>query len=84
MTRLFRHLTTGAFALFVLGGLTFGASQTFGSSMDPPCGFYAEEMGTCPPFDNASCDQECEANNYLFGGFCIPHPEGGKCCVCLV
>lgn len=72
--RIFSLLITA----FVVGGLTFGASEVIGSDAFDVCGDDPGEIGTCPPFDQESCQDECEEQFMTTGG-CF---QG--CCICQV
>lgn len=82
MSRLLTRVAMVVVGLFVLGGLTFGATQAFGSAMRMECGDDLGELGLCPPFDQESCDDECVKQNFN-GGACIPYGGPGLCCACL-
>ncbi len=80
MSRLLRRIGVGLAAVFVVGGLSFGASQAFGSGMRTVCNG-PEQLGTCPPFSGGlggSCNFWCGIH-FGTGGDCI---QG--CCTCLV
>ena len=78
MYRVLSRIGLAVAALFVLGGLSFGASQAFGNGMVTSCGDDFGEIGTCPPLTMTTCPQAC-LNLQFFGGACL---QG--CCVCLV
>lgn len=81
MSRLLTRLSTLLFGLVVVGGLAFGASTLSGVSALEECGDDLGELGTCPPFTNQSCDDECIEQGF-FGGRCV-NQGGQECCVCL-
>ena len=66
-------------ALFVIAALAFGASTAFATMA---CFGDPGEIGTCPPFTNATCDAECRIQYPLGGGGACYH--GGTCCVCMI
>jgi len=70
------RIATGLFALFVLAGLTFGAIQALSPEPVLDCSG-PTQVGSCPPLDDMSCDEECIENDY-FGGIC-----SHGCCTCL-
>jgi len=67
-------------ALVVIAALAFGASTAFASM--PVCGDDIDEIGTCPPFDNTSCNIECLVQFPLGGGGACY--QGATCCVCMI
>ena len=68
-------------ALFVLAGLAFGGVTALASSPSLAC-TAPESLGSCPPYDDETCDFWCGIH-FQTGGECMP---GGSevCCVCLV
>lgn len=84
MSKWLSRISTLLIGLFVAGGLTFGATQAFGSSEMMVCGDDVGEIGTCPPFSNESCEVECLEREF-FGGACIAtETQGVICCACIV
>lgn len=81
MQNLTRKLLRGLLVLFVCAGLGFGTSQAMSASALDECGDHPTELGTCPPFDNDSCNQAC-LNEGFSGGQCAPS-TGDPCCTCL-
>lgn len=81
MSKRLRHLAILLFGLFVIGGLGFGASTVAGVSTLEECGDDPGELGTCPPFTNQSCNEECFEQDF-FGGQCV-NQGGQQCCICL-
>lgn len=81
-----RSLTT-IFILLIVGGITFGASQAFGSArLTYYCGDNPEDLGCCPPYDHWGCVQDCWDLGYYFGGACISTDGGDPChhcCTCI-
>ena len=88
MSRFHRRFVATVFALFVAGGIGFGASEAFGSN--PSSGDYCTEeygdLGCCPPFTGYTCWEECVDLGY-HDGFCIrieePQEDCRLCCTCL-
>lgn len=62
--------------LGVVAALAFGASAAMASVGE--CGDDPGEIGTCPPFTQSSCGDEC-FKRFMSGGQCI---QG--CCLCAV
>ena len=84
-----RSLTT-VFILLIVGGITFGTSQAFGSNRVSTdyCGLYEEDLGCCPSYTNTTCWEECTDLGYYFGGGCLNMGVKDKygcqhCCSCL-
>ena len=83
-----RSLTT-IFILLIVGGITFGASQAFGSPrVSLYCGELEEDLGCCPPFSQGSCFWTCWQLGYALGGACLSwEPAKGEdckhCCTCI-
>jgi len=77
MYRVLSRIGLAVAALFVLGGLSFGASQAFGNGMVTSC-TQPEELGTCPPFTTSSCDLACRNAGFPLGGACL-----AGCCSCI-
>lgn len=71
MSRTLKVAVSAVYALLMAAGLTFGASQVLASgSAVSNC------IGTCPPFNNDTCKEECQ--NQGFGsGQCL---MGTDCC----
>lgn len=84
MSRLFTRLSTGLFALFVAGGLTFGATQALGATATHTCGDDPGELGLCPPFSDPSCNFACFQQFGTFGGCGATEEPGVICCICAV
>jgi hypothetical protein len=82
MSRLLTRVAMVVVGLLVLGGLTFGATQAFGSARQGFCGDDLGELGLCPPYTSGSCDEACIEAEF-FGGDCIPYGGPGQCCACL-
>lgn len=76
MRSLLSRIAAVSFALFVLGGLTFGAMQALSPSPTLDC-TGPTQVGSCPPLDNGTCWTECIEEDYL-GGMC-----SHGCCTCL-
>lgn len=80
MSRTIGRIILGLFTLFVIGGLAFGASQVLATSPGSgDCG--QQSAGTCPPLNEATCDDACHE---MFGS-----PDGAchiptGCCICVV
>ena len=90
MSRVVQRCLTALLVLFVVGGISFGASQAFGStrvSDDYYCGEYDEELGCCPLYDDTTCMEDCWDLGYHFGGGCLSHEKDKNgctsCCSCL-
>ncbi len=89
MSRLVRRCLTALFVLFVVGGISFGASQAFGSTrVSLYCGELDEDLGCCPPFGQATCYWTCWQLGYAFGGACLSwdkyYPwDCDHCCTCV-
>jgi hypothetical protein len=78
MSRTWKFVANTALALFVAGGLMFGANQLrAGDAMMCLDG----SPGLCPPFDTGSCGQWCATNGHTDGA-CEPAPGGIICCNC--
>lgn len=78
MSRLLNRLSTGLFALFVVGGLTLGTSAAFGATGITSCNGPGQ-LGSCPPYTTESCDDDCRKEGYDGGACLLP----GPCCSCL-
>jgi len=74
---LFRSLVVVALA----SAFSFGAAEALRLAVDE-CGDEPGELGTCPPYNERSCDDACEG---LYGteGECGPSGDG-PCCRCQV
>jgi hypothetical protein len=72
MTRFRDRLLMAIYGLLIAGGLTFGATQLFAQVDCNGPG----QIGTCPPYNDESCDDACDM---MFGtpGGCI-----FGCCTC--
>lgn len=77
MMRVIRKVLVGVYAALALAVLGFGTAEAL-TRLPTACDEFGQ-IGTCPPFTNQSCDEECKE---LFdsGGTCTP--EG--CCQCAV
>ena len=64
-------------AVIVIAVLTFGTAQALERDV---CGDDPGEIGLCPPYDNESCQVDCQE---IYGntGWCIGSPS---CCTCEV
>lgn len=75
MTRMFRWLAHCALLCGVATALVLGGAQVVsGSSLTHEC---EGALGTCPPLDEASCDQLCRDSGGVVG-----HCFNDGCCVC--
>lgn len=76
MERQIMRFLSVAYGVAVVAALSFGVSQTLRAA--DVCGDDPGEIGTCPPFTNQSCGDEC-VDRFMSGGQCL---QG--CCVCAV
>lgn len=72
MSRRFKLVLGAVYTLLVAAGLTFGAGQLLGSDRAAA----ANCIGTCPPFNDMTCKEECQNQNFGSGQCLI----GGQCC----
>lgn len=80
MSRMMRWTCNSLFALFVGVALTFGATQAFATTTLVDCERTEPEfIGSCPPYTDATCDEDCRNNHNFEGGSCV-----GPCCVCFI
>ena len=77
MSKRSKSLIGAAWAVLVMVALTFGATQVMAAPISACTG--PGEIGTCPPFDNAICREECINQGHDFGGECFH-----GCCTCLL
>ena len=80
MARKIRRVLAVGYALGILGALVLGANTALRASTGS-CGGIPEEPGTCPPYNDTTCEQECQ-NREFFSGACDPDPDD-RCCQCL-
>lgn len=79
MSRFIRRILASVFAAAVAAALSFGAVEAVSSpSPASACDDFGQ-LGSCPPFDNTSCDQAC-FEEFGTGGACAPD----DCCTCMV
>lgn len=70
-----KFLTHGAFvALVAVLTLAVGPLHAAGDVCDGQ-----EQLGTCPPFNDGSCDAACVLAGFPDGGNCV-----GICCTCFL
>lgn len=76
MKRIMNGLAAVLFAVMIAGALTFGATQALSA---PPTATPSLSctVGTCPPFDDTSCNNKCQMLGFDGGG-CL-----AGCCTCL-
>jgi hypothetical protein len=77
-----KALASALRALFLIAvavAFSVGAAQLSASARSSCDNPGSGEIGTCPPFDNESCDEKCDE---LFGTFGSCNPAG--CCVCAI
>jgi hypothetical protein len=87
MNRVIRRFSTTAYALGVLGALTFGASQALGRAVQQTCPYDPPTfLGACvQPGWEKTCDSSCDSitgDPDSWGRCDTPGHPG--CCVCLM
>lgn len=81
MPRVVKRIAATLFALFVASALAFGGSTLLASSGGEFCGDDPGEIGTCPPYDDSSCFDDCLLIYGNPGGKCHLPTD---CCICPV
>ena len=72
-----KWLARGAFAALVAVAMAFAGPREAAAFFE--CGPGEEFIGSCPPYDNGSCDADCFELFQNPGSRCM-----GECCVCLL
>jgi len=81
-----RRVGRGLVALFVGAAFAFGGFQAlegldlFAGTSASEC-TWPDQIGTCPPYDDESCEADCEQYTTNPGGWCDTITG---CCTCLM
>lgn len=84
MSGLLSRLSILLFGLFVVGGLVFGIQELSADRLNDFCGDDLGELGTCPPFTEESCEDECFEQFGSPDAGCLRTNVDGDCCTCLL
>jgi hypothetical protein len=76
-----KWLARGAFAALVAVAMAFAGPREAAAFI--PCGPGPAFPGTCPPYNNGTCDTECYARFQIHGSECMGGETDG-CCACLM
>lgn len=79
-----RHTLHGLFVALVVVVFTMGIAEARNTASASTCGDDLGEIGTCPPYDNNSCQDDCFQQFGTPNGQCGPTEDGTRCCICMV
>lgn len=84
MWQTIRKMGYGASAICVIVSIGLGVGEASASISNGYCGDDPGELGTCPPYDDDTCGDDC---HQLLGspwGQCGPTSYDGQCCICVL